>query len=124
MDYQQHFFHTQSAPPNVNGSFCADTPSGLDESGMGGTFPCPIQDYTNIEPSYYTFDLSIGYNTGDRPANEYLRNIGVSLVVQNITDRHASYEYRIATGGGNPCACDLLYNLYGRVISLRLQKTW
>jgi hypothetical protein len=124
MDYQQHFFHTQPAPPNVNGSFCANTPSGLDSSGMGGTFPCPILDYTNIEPSYYTFDLSIGYDTGDRPANEYLRNIAVNLVVQNVLDKHASYEYRISTGGGNPCACDLIYNLYGRVISLRLQKTF
>jgi hypothetical protein len=65
--------------------------------------------------------LSIGYETADRPANEYLRNIAI---VQNVMDRHASYEYRISTGGGNPCACDLLYSLYGRVISLRLQKTW
>lgn len=123
MDYQAHFFHSQAAPPNVNGNFCASNGS-LDALGMGGTYPCAIQGYTNIEPSYYTFDLSVGYDTGDRPANEYLRNVAVNLVVQNITDRHASYEYRIATGGGNPCACDLLYNLYGRVISLRVQKTW
>jgi hypothetical protein len=68
--------------------------------------------------------LSIGYDTADRPANEYLRNIAIQLVVQNVMDRHASYEYRISTGGSNPCACDLLYSLYGRVISLRLQKTW
>jgi TonB-dependent receptor-like protein len=47
------------------------------------------------------------------------------LVVQNIMDRHSSYEYRISTGGGgNPCACDVLQTLYGRVVSLRLQKTW
>ena len=52
--------------------------------GNGGTYPCAIQDYTNIIPSYYTFDLSLGYNTMDAPANEYLRNIGVQLVVQNI----------------------------------------
>jgi hypothetical protein len=80
--------------------------------------------YTNIEPSYYTFDLSIGYDTTDKPANEYLRNIGIQLIVANITDRHSSYEYRIATGGGNPSAFDILKNIYGRSFQLRVQKTW
>jgi hypothetical protein len=91
----------------------------------GGTHPCWVTDYTNIVPSYYTFDLSLGYDTGDRPANEYLRNIAVQIVVQNVMDKHSAYEYRISTGGGgNPCACDVLQTLYGRVISLRLQKTF
>ena len=81
-----------------------------------------MTDYTNIQPSYYTFDLSLGYDTGDRPANEYLRNISVQLVVQNIMDKIAPYEYRITTGGGNPCACDIIKSLFGRVISIRLQK--
>jgi hypothetical protein len=57
MNVQTHFFHTQTAPPNVNGNFCAAT-GGLDELGGGGTHPCAIQGYTNIIPSYYTFDLS------------------------------------------------------------------
>ena len=72
-DYEAHFFHTQSAPPNVNAA-CI-TP--------GGT---------------------------------------VGLVVQNIMDKTAPYEYRIATGGGNPCACDIIKSLFGRTISIRLQK--
>ena len=75
----------------MNGNFCAAN-GGLDEAGNGGTFPCNIQDYTNILPSQYTFDLSLGYNTMDFPANEYLRNIGVQLVVQNILDRQGSYR--------------------------------
>jgi iron complex outermembrane receptor protein len=124
MNHQGHFFHTQTAPPNVNGNFCANTPTGLDANGQGGTFPCPIQDYTNIVPSYYTFDLSLGYNTLDAPANEYLRNIGVQLVVQNLTDRRSAYAYRIATGGGNPCTCDILNSIQGRTISLILTKEW
>ena len=86
MNFQSHFFHTQNAPPNVNGDFCASNGS-LDEYGNGGTYTCAISDYTNIIPSYYTFDLSLGYNTMDAPANEYLRNIGIQLVVQNIMDR-------------------------------------
>jgi outer membrane receptor protein involved in Fe transport len=123
MDYQSHFFHTQTAPPNVNGAFCASNGS-LDELGMGGTYPCNVQDYTNIIPSYYSFDLSIGYNTLDMPANEYLRNIGVQLVIQNLMDQHAAYGYRISTGGGNPCTCDILKGNFGRMISVIVSKEW
>jgi hypothetical protein len=65
-----------------------------------------------------------GYNTMDAPAKEYLRNIGVQLVVQNITDRHGQYQYRISTGGGNPCTCDTGNNLMGRIVSLLVSKQW
>ena len=58
--------------------------------------PAPSRTTRNIQPSYYTFDLSFGYNTLDMPANEYLRNIGVQVVVQNILDKHGSYQYRIS----------------------------
>ena len=85
MDYEQHFFHTQSAPPNVN--FACITPGGTIGGLPDYTNPCWVTDYTNFQPSYYTFDLSLGYSTGDRPANEYLRNISVQLVVQNIMDK-------------------------------------
>jgi hypothetical protein len=116
MDYRGHYFHNQSAPPNVNGSFCADPnvyPSGLNDAGGGGTFLCPITNYANLQPAYDTFDLSFGYNTMDLPANEYLRNIGVQIVVQNLLDKHGAYMYRISTGGGNPCTCDLQFRLEG-----------
>jgi outer membrane receptor protein involved in Fe transport len=122
MDYEQHFFHTQPAPPNVN--FACITPGGTVGGAPAYTNPCWVSDYTNIQPAYYSFDLSLGYSTGDRPANEYLRNVSVQLVVQNIMDKSSPYEYRIATGGGNPCACDIIKSLFGRVISLRLQKTF
>jgi len=123
MNFQSHFFHAQQAPPNVNGNFCASN-GGLDEAGAGGTFPCAIQNYTNIIPSYYTFDLSLGYNTMDGPANEYLRNIGVQFVVQNVMDKRAAYGYRVSAGGGNPCTCDLLSSLQGRTFSLIVTKEW
>jgi iron complex outermembrane receptor protein len=120
MDYESHFFHTQSAPPNVNNA-CI-TPGGTIGGQPNYTNPCWVTDYTNIQPSFYTFDLSLGYNTGDRPANDYLKNVSVQLVVQNVMDKDAPYEYRITTGGGNPCACDIIKSLFGRVISIRLQK--
>jgi outer membrane receptor protein involved in Fe transport len=123
MNFSSHFFHTQTAPPNVNGDFCASN-GGLDAYGNGGTYTCAVSDYTNIIPSYYFFDLSLGYNTMDGPANEYLRNIGIQLVVQNITDRRSAYGYRIASGGGNPCTCDIVNSLQGRTISLIVTKEW
>ena len=120
MNYEQHYFHTFSAPPNVN--FACVEPGGT----VGGlpTYanPCLISDYTNLIPSYYTFDLSLGYNTGDRPTNDYLRNITVQVVVQNITDRSSPYQYKVTAQGGFQCACDLTKSLYGRLISVRLQK--
>ena len=119
MDYAGHFFHTQTAPPNVN--FQCLTAGG---TVGGGTLPCALNNYTNIEPSYYTFDLAVGYDTGDTPVNEYLRHISIQLVVQNIMDKHAPFEYRTATGGGNPCACDILKNIFGRQSQVRVVKTW
>src|SRR5262249_16882207 len=61
MDYQSHYVHTLSAPPNVNGSFCTSTAFG---APAGGTFPCFNSGYNNHQPPWYSFDLSIGYDTG------------------------------------------------------------
>jgi iron complex outermembrane receptor protein len=123
VDYVGRFYHDQAAPPNVNGNFCASN-GGLDAGGNGGTYMCAIQGYTNVLPAYATFDLSLGYNTLDAPSNEYLRNIGVQLVVQNVLDKHGQYQYRLTPAGGNPCTCDIQKSLQGRTISLIVTKQW
>jgi len=123
VNYESHSFHNQGPPPNVNGNFCAAN-GGLNEAGGGGTYTCAIQGYNNHLPSFYTFDLSFGYNTEDRPPNEYLRNIGIQVVVQNVMDRHGQYQYRTTTGGGNPCTCDITKNIMGRMVSLIVTKQW
>jgi hypothetical protein len=119
MNYESHVFHTQTAPPNVN--FQCATAGG---TIPGGSFPCAINNYSNLEPSSYLFDVSLGYDTGDDPANDYLKHIGIQLVVQNIMNRSPAFEYRISTGGGNPAAFDILKNYQGRTVSLILTKTW
>ncbi len=119
MNYSGHFYHTQTAPPNVNFQCLA-----AGGTVGGGSFPCAISNYNNVVPSYYTFDLSLGYDTGDQPANDYLKNVGIQLTVDNLMDRTPPFEYRISTGGGNPSAFDILKSLYGRVISVRVTKTW
>ena len=97
MDYTSHFFNTQAAPPNVN--FQCLTSGG---TVGGGTLPCAISNYTSIEPAYYSFDLSFQYDTQDQPANDYLKHIQLQLVIQDLLDKHAPFEYRIATGAWEP----------------------
>jgi len=118
-DFQGHFFHGQTAPPNVN-NHCTTTGG----TQPGGSLPCLVTGYSNIEPSWLTFDLSLGYDTGDDPSNDYLKHLGIQLVVNNLMDKHAAFEYRTGTGGGNPAAMDILKPNNGRTISLILTKTW
>jgi hypothetical protein len=122
MNYSQHFRNVQAAPPNVNNA-CIE-PGGTVSGRPVYTNPCAFSDYTNFIPGYYTFDLSLGYDTGDRPANEYLRNITVNIVVQNITDRDSPYGYKINASGGLQCACNVFESLFGRMVSLRVQKAF
>ena len=117
VNYSSHFYHTQQSPPNVNGQ-CVSAGSNVG----GGTFPCAIEGYNNVEPSFYTFDLSLGYNTGDTPQNDYLRNIGVQVVIQNLLDRSPPYGYRVSAGGAS--AYDVSRNNLGRIVSVSLTKTW
>ena len=121
VNYQAHFFNTQGAPPNVN---FACTTAGGTVGAAGATFPCAISNYSNIEPPWYTFDLSLGYDTGDLPANDFLKHIGINLTVLNLLDKHAPFEYRTSSGGGNPGAFDILKDLFGRQYSIILTKTW
>ena len=107
------------APPNVN-SQCTVAGGTVG----GGTLPCAITNYTNIAPSLYTFDLSGGYDTGDNPANDYLKHVAIQLVVQNLLDRNPPFQYRILPLGANPAAFDILKSDQGRTISLILTKTW
>jgi outer membrane receptor protein involved in Fe transport len=129
MDYSSHYYHLQTPPPNVNGNFCASN-GGLDALGGGGTYPCAIDNYSNITPSHYTFDLSLGYDTMDRPANEYLRNIAIQIVVQNVLDKHAQFQYKPSTAGGPPSAIAAFggpgggASNAGRVFNLILTKQW
>ena len=120
MNYQSHYFAPWGVPPNVNFQ-CTSTGGSVG----GGTFPCAISSYTNIEPSWYTFDLSFGYNTGDQPANDYLKRINIQLVVQNLMDKRRSFEYGPPGSGGRQAAAyDILKSNTGRIMGLTIVKTW
>jgi len=119
VNYSSHYFAPWGVPPNVN--FQCTTSGG---NTGGGTFPCAISNYTQIEPSFYTFDLSLGYNTGDMPANDYLKRVNIQLVVQNVMGKHSPFEYGPTTASRNISAYDILRSNVGRVVGINLVKTW
>ncbi len=84
VNYVGHYYNNQNAPPNVN---LQCTTSG--GTVGGGTMPCAIRNYTGLEPSYYTFDLSFGYDTGDLPASDYLKQIGIQFVISEHPEQAA-----------------------------------
>jgi outer membrane receptor protein involved in Fe transport len=123
VNYDSHFYHTQSVPPNVNNQCTmtgGSTPGGL----SNGNFPCAISGYSNIEPSQYLFDLSIGYDTGDMPANQYLKNLAINFIIRNIAGRHPAFEYGPSNSGRTQAAYDILKSDDGRTFNLVLTKTW
>jgi len=90
----------------------------------GGTFPCLISNYNNIEPSYYTFDLSIGYDTGDDPANTLSEASRYQLVCSEHNGSASPRSNTASARGGNPAAFDISKSDQGRTIGLILTKTW
>jgi iron complex outermembrane receptor protein len=119
MNYISHFYSTWPVPPNVNLQCVA-----AGSSTPGGTFPCAISNWSNIEPSWYTFDLSIGYDTGDSPTNNYLKNVTVQFTIQNLMGIHSPFEYGPSTSTRNVAAYDILKPDTGRIIGLTLIKNW
>lgn len=119
MNYSSHYFSPWAVPPNVN--FQCTTSGG---STGGGTNPCAIGNYTNYEPTFITYDLSLGYNTGDMPASDYLKHIGITLTVQNLLGVHSPFAYGPINVNRNAAAFDIMRSDIGRVLGLTIVKNW
>ena len=119
VNYISHYFSPWAVPPNVNFACVA-----AGSSQPGGSFPCAISNYTTIEPSQYTFDLSLGYNTGDMPANDYLKEVTVQLTIQNLMGVHPAFSYGPVNSHRNAAGYDILKPDTGRIIGLTIQKHW
>lgn len=91
-----------------------------------GQFPL----LSNYVPGIYTFDLSVGYNTQDWPANDYLKHVDIRINVNNILDKQAPYAYQINPPGGAQVHAYFSttqgssLGIDGRVILLTLSKSW
>jgi len=130
MNYQAHYGN-QEAGDNVRAQVLP--PSCF----MVGNAPCNASGLpqfaqytnqysllTNFEPARITFDLSIGYKTGDAPANDNLKNIGLQLVINDIFDKRPNFAYQIAFSGGSPRAFDDHQDPAQRVITFIITKVW
>jgi len=130
VNYSSHYYHTMSAPPNVNHACIApgsSVPVARDPNTgapLSTVYDCALTGYTNLIPPYYTFDLSFGYDTGDTPTNDYLKNIGIQLVLGNIMDKHPAFEYGPTNSGRTVLGYDLLQSDLGRTYALTLTKSW
>ncbi|MDE2476003.1 MAG: hypothetical protein KGO48_13200, partial [Alphaproteobacteria bacterium] len=119
MNYQSHYFAPFAVPTNVN--FQCTSPGG---NVGGGTFPCAISNFTNYQPNFITFDLSLGYNTGDLPANDYLKHIGLTLTINDLLGKHSDFAYGPINVNRNASAYDIMRSDVGRVVGLTLVKNW
>ena len=121
MNYSSHYFSPiEGTPPNVNLQCTA-----AGGKVGGGTFPCAINNFTNIEPNFITFDLSLGYNTGEIPTNDYLKNITLQFTVQNFMNRHSPFDYIQSSAGGRQIsAYDITRPNSGRTVGVTVVKNW
>jgi iron complex outermembrane recepter protein len=97
-------------------------------SGPGSCFPGspyygPYDVYPNMAPATLWFDLSIGYETGETPANEWLRNMGVQFTVVDLFDEQPPFQVG-ARGNGSIRAFNEGYSDLQRTFTLQLTKTW
>jgi hypothetical protein len=76
-----------------------------------------------MAPAVVYFDLTIGYQTGEKPANEYLRNIGIQFTVNDILDKPPPFEVG-ARGNGSIRAFENAFSDLQRSFTLTLTKTW
>ncbi len=78
----------------------------------------------NVIPSVYLFDLSLGYRTGDTPANAYLKNIGFQVTINNLLNRKPPFQYSVATSSNTPHAFFNGVSADQRYITFTLTKAW
>jgi len=83
-------------------------------------------NFSQIQPNFATVDLTLGYATGDAPSNEYLKNVSVNFIVNNVMDKKAPFAYITSSQGGNPNAFDSVLgnDEVGRYFTLALTKSW
>jgi len=109
VNYSSHFFQKWPVPPNVNNQ-CIGQPV--------------CTQFLNIQPSFYTFDLSLGYDTGDTPANNYLKNLTLQFTIKNLMGIHSDFQYGPSTSARNVSGYDIIRSDSGRIIGFTVVKNW
>jgi len=93
----------------------------------GSPYTGPFATFPNFSPGLYTFDLSLGYNTGTQPAFEYLRNVNFQLTINDLLNKAPPFGFRTTSGRGTAAFVtgDGAYiSPMQRVIAFTITKTW
>ena len=116
---------------NVNGGALAplcflggNTPCNAGGTPQFAMYDTQVPTLSNFVPSMYTFDLSLGYRTGDLPENAYLKNIALTVTVNDLTNRKPPFQYSVATSSNTPHAFYNEISADQRFITITLSKAW
>ncbi len=81
-------------------------------------------NWSNRIPAFTTIDLSFGYGTGDSPSSNFLKNLSIQLVIQNIVDRQPPFAYIPVSSIGTAAIDGANFSPMGRVAFLSATKKW
>ena len=76
-----------------------------------------------MAPATVWFDLSVGYQTGEMPANEWLRNVGIQLSILDLFDEQPPFQVG-ARGNGAIRAFNEGFSDLQRTFTFQITKTW
>jgi len=89
----------------------------------GSPYYGPLVTFPNYSPPTVYFDLTLGYQTGERPANEYLRNLGVQITINDLFNKQPPFQIG-SRGSGSVRAFDNAFIDLQRTFTLTLTKVW
>jgi outer membrane receptor protein involved in Fe transport len=127
-NYWGHGNYGDSPGNNLNGAALIPRCFYAPEFAAGSCYPGspyygPQDPYDNMLPADVHFDISIGYQTGEMPANEWLRNIGIQFTVVNIFDKLSPMSVNARGNGSIRLHSEGLSDLQ-RTFTVQLTKTW
>ncbi len=89
----------------------------------GSQYFGPAGNFPNITPATVYLDLSIGYQTGETPANAYLQNLGFQMTMNDVLGTAAPFSVG-ARGNGAIRAFDNAFTDLGRTLTFTVTKVW
>ena len=129
MNYVPHFNPINNPlPPSC--FLAANTACNASGTAQFASYTQRYATLNNYVKDAYTTDLNITYATTDKPKNDHLKNIRVSLTIQNVFNKQPPFQYSISPpGGGAPHAfytstASQEVAIGGRTFNFTLTKEW
>ena len=89
----------------------------------GSPYFGPHTVFPNRYPGLFTFDLALAYQTGTRPANEYLQNLNFQLTVLDLFNKAPPFNYATASGRGLAAYVNAI-TPQQRYVTFAVTKAW